>query len=984
MMRLRKRHWALGVFFLVSLTVRAGTGTLMVTITDSAGRPLPGTRVVVSSPESLTDVTEVTSDKGVVRLGGLSPSSKYRLDIAKLGYEPLGVNNIKVVSGKQFALHYALSRFQDDLERIEVVGRWHAAAIDTTSSEVGMDITLDLTESLPTGRSYQSYLQLVPGTKPTASGNPSSKSGVNFVEFGGDVGRSTDNVYLLDGINVTDNQTGSFGANINSEIIQEQRVLTGGIPAEYEGGSGLVSQVVTKSGGNEFHGSVNYYLQNDSLVERHEHLPENSFSNYDTAVTLGGPLIRDKLWFFGSYQEKSERQDVTDGVSGRFMRSVRQQSDLFFGKLTWEPTAAGALSFTYFNDPTRQTGSTNSALPNNRNLTQKSGGDNYKLEYSHSWQDWLVTLKATSHEGESSVLAMDHSIKNSVAYRGQADITNADTHKGGGGHNRVQFRKRRDLEVDLEYFVDAGRFGSHTLKGGYRQIRQENDLEETMVGGLEYKSIGLINSGTSLSQYINGGWTGDINLSFNSLGRIINAMAHSPDADQYLAAFDIDGSGAISAEELSNGLVFDSTQGNPTGDINVFRMQQTNNGPVRLKVDGQALYLQDALAIEDLTVTAGVRAEKWRHKASDGSTVATFGWDVAPRVSAVWNIDGEGTNKAWAFAGRYYDPIRTNMTYFTGNVTGPAIHHQVYVEDNWLPFFTRGGAGVRQAHFAPALRTPYTDELMLGFASHLGEDMSLEATFTRRQTRDLIEDLTLALYDRELAGTAFHLPMSHFGYQEDPGSNYIIANLEGGKRDYRGLELSFHKHRTDNWMMSASYTYGVAEGNSNSDSSVNFQGDFVWLDPRAPGAYGRLPGSIDHLFKAYGTYYFANGLEFGAVYRWNSGTRYSENSLFAGRYQPVLTDEPYHYGGITGRWISDSAVGAHRTPSYGILDIRLKYTRDFGALRGEIFLDVFNLFNHQAVTGEQSLVAGDGVYAFGQANAWARDRRLYLGTRFRF
>src|SRR5690606_39499873 len=87
-------------------------------------------------------------------------------------------------------------------------------------------------------------------------GNPTSRSGVNYSDIGGAAGTSSDNDYLIDGVDVTDSNTGTFGANFNSEIIQEQQVITGGVPAEYAGGSGLISKVITKSGSDEWHGSL--------------------------------------------------------------------------------------------------------------------------------------------------------------------------------------------------------------------------------------------------------------------------------------------------------------------------------------------------------------------------------------------------------------------------------------------------------------------------------------------------------------------------------------------------------------------------------------------------------------------------------------------------------------------------------------------------------------------------------------------------------
>src|SRR3546814_10890982 len=112
---------------------------------------------------------------------------------------------------------------------------------------------------------------MVPGVKPSSGGNPSANSGVNYTAIGGNTGTSSDNVYYLDGVDVTDPNSGTFGANFHSEIIQEQQVITGGVPAEYAGGSSLMSKVVTKSGSDEFHGSLLFSLYYVSLVADDKH-----------------------------------------------------------------------------------------------------------------------------------------------------------------------------------------------------------------------------------------------------------------------------------------------------------------------------------------------------------------------------------------------------------------------------------------------------------------------------------------------------------------------------------------------------------------------------------------------------------------------------------------------------------------------------------------------------------------------------------------
>src|SRR5690349_11360623 len=246
------------------------TGTIDVIVTDSSGAPLPGVTVTASAADTNTRRTEVTGTDGTASLVSLQPSTKYVVETSLEGFGKAQNTNVLVRSAQTATVRVTLTMASVS-ESITVTA--DAPIVDTTSATTGQELTLELTESLPTGRSYQSYLQLVPGVLPSTTGNPASRSGVNYSDIAGDIGQSTDNFYYVEGINVTDPLTGTFGANLNTEIIQEQKVMTGGIPAEFAGAPGLLSSVVTKSGSNNFSGSVNYYTQNDSLVAENEHTP---------------------------------------------------------------------------------------------------------------------------------------------------------------------------------------------------------------------------------------------------------------------------------------------------------------------------------------------------------------------------------------------------------------------------------------------------------------------------------------------------------------------------------------------------------------------------------------------------------------------------------------------------------------------------------------------------------------------------------------
>ena len=976
---------ALGMCF-IGAALAAETGGLRITITGSDGQPIAGATVQVSSPDSLVSRSAVTEADGSVRLTGLDPATNYTVEVGAAGYASYSADDVAVVSGKNLSLGYALGT--TNLETVIVTGA-SLAAVDTTSATVGTTLNLDIVESLPTGRSYQSYLQLVPGVKPSAGDNPSSKSGINYSDVGGAIGTSTDNVYYLDGINVTDPLDGVAGSNFNSEIIQEQQVLTGGIPAEYAGGAGLVSKVITKSGGDEFHGSINYYLQNDSLVADDKHGESAGFSTFDTAATLGGPVIKDKLWFFGSYQIKNREDDVIDPVTGDALRTVNTDQDLAFFKTTWQITDDDRLTASFFNDPYERDGSTDATVINDRDTALEQGGDNYKLEYTRDWANVRLNAYGYRHEAEQSTVAANSETRNDVAYFGGSP-TNADLQQGGFGTNTETWRNRDEFGLNLEYWLDTS-WGSHTFKAGYTQSDNEytEDARYTGADSALYRSIALEDSGASFDEFVGSGWTGTRSIVAGDTTRILTNISESPDSAYFIGLLDTDGDGAVSSDELG-AYQFDSTAGNPTGQVNNYRIQQSGPAPYTVTTKGKTFFLQDTWTLNQWTVNAGVRAEQWGHFDSFGQEVFTFDWELAPRLSIVYDLMGDGRSKVWGFVGRYYDPIRNDMTDFAGAGAGPVYNEQIFLGDRWLTFRSRGPG---DAIFAPTTETPYTDELVLGYATTLGQNMNLSVIYTKRQTKDIFEDYDLGLYSNPNGDTAngqadensaFYLPYSYFGYSSAPEFNYVIGTLKGGERKYQGLEVTLQKYKSDNWQGMVSYTYNDAEGNSNSDGNADFQGDWIALDPRAPNQWGPQPGNIEHQFKAFGTYFMDFGLELSGVFNWNSGVRYSRTYSLYGRHLPEMTDTPYEVGGVTDTWILPGAVGGETGPAYSTFDIRAKYTHELPVGQLEFFLDVFNVFDQQSAISEQDLITGDGVYAFGEATDWVEPRRAYLSVRYSF
>lgn len=972
-------------------------GTIEVIVTDEAGLRVPGAVVTASSADAVTTRTATTDADGRALLVGLDPSTQYVVTTEMASFKPTRNENVLVRSGQTTTLRVTLA-LGGLTEQVQVTVE--SPLVDTRSAIVGQDITLQLTESLPTGRSYQSYLQLVPGVMPDdpqAPGNPASKSGLNYSDIGGEVGISRDNAYYFNGINVTDPLQGTFGANLNTEIIQEQKVITGGIPAEFVGVPGLLSNVITKSGSNTFHGSANYFFQNDALVADNKNSPDEEFSTYDTAFTFGGPIVTDKAWFFGSYRRTNRDDDVTSLDTLDLLRSVSNKQHQGYAKGTWAPTTTDSISFTFLNDPTDITGLDDRDVTNARDRSTEQGGNRYAINYSRVLGSALIDVAYNVHNGEVSQFSAIRDVQNTVLFRSTDDRTLEDEQIGGFGQDLINQRDVKLATATLQWNL-----GKHTVKAGGEYQWNENFRNTLFIDSATYTSLPLHLSGLTAGAVSTGSFSGSIGFDpfntsdFEGLIRTINA---APNRAAYYAALDSNSNGTITADELAAQLIYNSTAGNPHSLINYDRTFQSSLGPQETKSKGFSLFAQDTFTMNRFTFNLGLRAEQWKHFATTGENIFTFDWELAPRLSAVFDVRGDGRQKLSAFWGRYYDPIRNNMTNFAGTLTGSVLEEQVFLLGDWVTFRTRGGQTQQDAFFAPTTQTPYTDDLQLGYEIDLGRNMSFGAIYTNRRTRDILEDYDLSLYavDTEGSTAAYPGPIDHpdslwlgleyFGYSQNPGSNFVIATLAGGERNYQGIELSFRKRFSDNWQALASYTYNDAEGNSNSDSNADFQGDVLYLDPRAPGQFADQPGNIPHLFKVAGSYMFNMGLEFGAAYRWNSGTIASRTELRSGRNLPIRLpiEQTFEFAGITTeRWIEPGSVGTLQNPSWGQFDLRAQYRYRLQPAVLEVFVDAFNVFDNQDSIRNQDLVAGTGGIAFGEPIRFVGPRRFFLGARVSF
>jgi Carboxypeptidase regulatory-like domain len=973
------------------------TGTVVVTIEDQDNARVPGVTVTAAASDTVSKRTTVTDAEGNATLDGLAPSALYTITAQLSGFKDLVRENILVRSGQTTTLRLALS-LAGVAESVTVSAA--SPVVDTTNSTTGQDITLQLTEALPTGRSYQSYLQLVPGVlpdNPVTPGNPAAKSGLNYADIDGEAGVSRDNFYYLDGINVTDPVTGTFGANMNTEVIQEQHVITGGIPAEFVGAPGLISNVVTKSGSNTIHGTANYFFQNTDLVADNKHGAAEDFSIKDTAFTFGGPVVRDKVWGFGSYRFLKRDDNVSTLDTNQFLRTVGNDQKQGFAKGTFAPTLSDTITFSYLGDPTDISGRRERDITNERDRSRIQGGHRWAANYSRTWAGMLLEVGGNKHNGEVSDFSVIRQKENTVIWRAGTPHTLKDEQLGGFGQDVVDQRDTSQVRGSLQWAWQR-----HVFKGGVEFSRHENFRNSTIIDNERYFSLENGLSGTTAAGIASGSFTQRNFISTNTsdFGGLINTINARADRARFYSLLDLDGNGTITAAELGQALVFNSTAGNPSGKVNYSRIFQSQDGPQETRSDGLSFYVQDTLPIGRVTINAGVRTERWAHFATTGDKIFTFPWEVAPRVSVTYDVNGDGRQKVSGYYGIYFDPVRNNMTNFAGTLTGAIRNEQVFVGGEWVTYRIRGGPVQQDAFFTPSTQTPYTDDLQLGYERDLGRNMSVSATFSKRRTRDILEDYDHNLYADPAsypgpsgnppataatlnAPDTLFLGPGYFGYTTLPRANFVISTLAGGKRDWKGVELVFRKRYQNGFQFLGSYDWQDANGNTNSDSNADFQGDVLYLDPRAPNQYGVQPGLVRHLVKGSTSYLFKFGLQLGGTLRWNSGSIGSLTELQSRRNLPiqVAAGQEFVFAGIRDRWLAPGAVGGFENPSYGSADVRVEYVKQVQRAKFELFMDVFDLFNNQSAVRKQDLVAGRGANPFNSEILWLQPRRAFFGIR---
>jgi outer membrane receptor protein involved in Fe transport len=375
---------SLALFATSAFAQTSTTGAIEGLVTDPNGASVKGATVTATSPNLISPKTATTGDDGRFQISALPPGT-YKVAIDAGGFAKFTSGDVAVNLGRTSTADAQL-QLATATATVQVTG---GAVVDTAQNTTGSNVSTEQFSNFPTQRTVQGLYTIAPTV--TRSGLRDATGRDRDPSVGGSSG--PENNYILDGVNTSDPAFGGSGANLPFEFVQEVEIKTGAYGAEYGKSTGGIFNVITKSGGNEFHGDVFGYGTTKGLVREVKNFPftgaaANGFSEVDLGGDIGGPIKRDKLWFFGAFNPQRRKNFY---LTQTFHAPAENKVTIPFyaGKLTWALNGKNTLTGSTFGDFTKVKGflatgalTNASGFGNDINAfsgTQETGGHNYAI-----------------------------------------------------------------------------------------------------------------------------------------------------------------------------------------------------------------------------------------------------------------------------------------------------------------------------------------------------------------------------------------------------------------------------------------------------------------------------------------------------------------------------------------------------------------------------------------------------------------------------
>jgi hypothetical protein len=739
-------------------------------VLDQTGAAIANAKVTVSGQTGDRVVT--ANAEGEFDASNLIPGV-YTVKAEHTGFKTVSAPNVEVFVGKTSSLKLTLEAGAIN-DVIEVSAG--AAVIDTGSTAVGQNLNDQLFQNIPVQRSVTSLFYLAPGVA------DSGKGGVANPSISG--GSALDNLYVADGVNITDSafgglgvfsrNFGTIGVGINTAFIKEVQVKTGGFEPQYGQSQGGIVNIITQSGGKEYHGSLYGYLRPQAF-EATRNQPDdfqrvNKFGkllheeNYDAGFDLGGPVLglKDKVFFFGSFNPTVRREIVRgaagSGLDQQLGDTQRRYRTLNYAfKLDTNVHPNHQFAFSIFGDPT-VTNNAPFATLNIDNLTALNkldyGTRNLSTRYTGTLSPtWTVT--ASFSQGHNSFNESGFSNFNQIVDRTQPSRGNFTA----VGYGFFEPTDSTTYRATFDTTKQASFWGQHTFGLGY-QFQRAYYAGVRDRSGPSYTVPATNATGVPV--------TALSGAAAAAIGQQVNAVW-----DLFSLPLDAD----LRPNEVCTLCPFMNIPG--VGQRRVYLRQTRGEYGITsfdTKSNYHGAYVQDTWRINKyITALAGVRHEQERligNPGSDGNRIGySFTGAWAPRLGATVDPFGKGRTKFYYNFGRFFESIPLDLaerslsaeTDFRNGRFAPdfqMVNGVPVVKINSLGTVTpvldaahlltgaTGGTGSTvsvslsnpSSPILPGTKLGYSDEHIVGFEQQLPGNWTLSVRYLDRRVKRVVED----------------------------------------------------------------------------------------------------------------------------------------------------------------------------------------------------------------------------------------------------
>ena len=996
----------------------ATTGTIEGTVTDPNGAVVPGATVRVASPNLMRPQTATSDGQGRYRFANLPPG-KYTVTVEAIGgfakAEQSDLNvNLSTITTADVKLQP-----QGAAASVEVVAG--AAGVDVSSNTTGTNISTDQFSNLPTQRTVQSLYTIAPTV--TRSGLRDASGRDRDPSVGGSSG--PENNYILDGVSVTDPGFGGSGANLPFEFVQEIEIKTGAYGADIGKTTGGFFNVITKSGGNEFHGDAFFFGNPQKFTRETKFFPKtgsapNGFSELDGGFDLGGPIKKDKLWFFGAFNPQRRenhfltqtfRQDVSNKITTPY----------YAGKITYGLTDKHILTFSTFSDFTKQEGflfggSGFGADPKSFLGKIETGGHNYTVRMNSTFSPRfigefvfgahlqrantiplsdlkgteLVTDNFTVLNGGKVLAPVDTNVLFSglnLAYvNGTGGNIDRNFIRQGFGLQSNQNRDRYEFAIRMQSNVEK-----HGLKYGFEYANNRYRIDTSSTGPT--RDFGATDSGVFNGYRL----TNNFVVCQTSGANIVCPNQATADrANALVSAGALSGITGVTIAPINLATITNPFLILSSVRVRDFRLNTRGDAVV---TNVQSGYIQDDYKItRTLQLNLGLRWDFQQAKSFDTTYIKLnqFFPNTQPRLGFIWDFTGSGKGKVFANYARFLETpvpldvnvraggnlVQTDFNINASRLNGPT-------GSTTLTDF--GNLGGDATPVDPGLRPQTVNEYTAGFEYEVVRNLTLGARGIYRAQDNVIED---GSFDDGTTYFLFNPGRRYAGSTEDKAcSDPTIGCFGRARRYYRALEFTATRRFSKNFQLFSSYVYssliGNYEGlfrndNGQSDPNITSLFDLVSL---LKNTYGRLPNDRPHQFKLDGSYRLPFKLTTSASFRASSGIPYD-----------ALVPHPI-YGNNEGFAVPrgtaiNPITGSNRTPRQINWDLGFAYPVTFSEGKElRLQLDWFNVTNRQAaIRQDTTLRINSGVTGidpvdnpfFGQGLIFQFPSAVRLGAKFKF